>query len=74
MKKESIILDNMYFNIEDLLTGMKNYFEEKNRTFSVISKTSTPIVLVDGIKYIASVKAGGTFPLSCQKIVLKEVK
>lgn len=29
MKKESIVLDNMYFNIEDLLTGMKSYFEEK---------------------------------------------
>lgn len=59
MRKESIILDDMYFNIEDLLMGMQSYFEEKNRTFNIVSKTSTPIVFVDGIKYITTIKAGG---------------
>ena len=74
MKKEYIVLDDMYFNVEDLLMGMKSYFEEKNRTFNIISRTSTPIVIVDGIKYITSIKAGGTFPISCQQVLLTEIQ
>jgi hypothetical protein len=74
MRKESIVLDDMYFNIEDLLIGMKDYFEQQDRDFSVASKSSTPIVIVDGVKYITTIKAGGMFPISCQQIVLKEVK